>query len=91
MPKCNWTPIRRSNDVVGWVYVKKHDSHRALSYLQNAVRGAPDNSTYHFHLGTAYRSEAQFARARDEFRRALQLDPNFPQAAQARAELASIR
>lgn len=79
------------SDILGWVYARKNLPDLALPHLRDAVRAAPDNPIYRFHLGSAYLRAGQHARSRDELTRALQIDPTFAQAEQARAALASLR
>jgi Tfp pilus assembly protein PilF len=62
-----------------------------MPHLEDAVRGAPNNATFRYHLGSAYLTLAQSGKAAAELTRALEIDRNFAQAAQARAALASIR
>jgi cellulose synthase operon protein C len=79
------------NDVLGWVYLQKNQVSRALIHLKDAARAAPDDAVYRFHLGSAYMRAGDTAKAREELRRALEIDPQFAGAAQARAALASRR
>ncbi len=78
------------SDVLGQVYTRKNLPGVAVRHLQEAVRAAPDNAVYRFHLGTAYLRDGQIKPARGELTRALQIDPTFAQADQARAALASM-
>ena len=78
------------NDVVGSVYARKGLPVAALPYFQDAVRAEPGNATYHYHLGAAYRAAGRLRLARDEFAHALQIDPNFASAEQARQALGAM-
>jgi tetratricopeptide (TPR) repeat protein len=78
------------NDVVGSVYARKGLPVAALPYFQDAVRAEPGNATYHYHLGAAYRAAGRLRLAREEFARALQVDPNFGSAEQARQALSAM-
>jgi tetratricopeptide (TPR) repeat protein len=78
------------SDLIGWLYILKDQPRLALPHLQEATQRTPENPTYHFHLGIAYGRNDQSSRARDEFRRALQIDPDFAQAAEARKALATL-
>jgi tetratricopeptide (TPR) repeat protein len=78
-------------DVLGWIYTRKNMPSLGLPHLQQAVRRAPDNPRFAFHLASARLQSRQFDEARAEFTRALQLDPNFAEAQQARSALASLR
>lgn len=79
------------SDLVGWIYARKDLTASALPHLEDAVRAAPNNAVYRYHLGSVYLSSGDYGNARAELTRALEIDQNFPQAAQARAALASIR
>ena len=72
------------NDVVGSVYARKGLPVAALPYFQDAVRAEPGNAMYRYHLGSAYRAAGRLRLARDEFAHALQADPHFAFAEQAR-------
>jgi tetratricopeptide (TPR) repeat protein len=70
----------------GRAAIDRNDPQAALSVLQRAVAQTPDNADAHYLLGVAYGKLAQKANAfrrpslarhtRDEFERAVQLDPN---------------
>jgi tetratricopeptide (TPR) repeat protein len=76
-----------ANDLVGWIYVKKDLSWYALPYLEDAVRMAPNNASYRFHLGMAYLGSGERAKARSEMTRALEIDAEFTPAREALASL----
>jgi tetratricopeptide (TPR) repeat protein len=78
------------NVVVGSVYARKGLPVAALPYFQDAARAEPGNATYHFHLGSAYRATGRLRLAREEFSRALQIDPNFAFADQTRQALGAM-
>jgi tetratricopeptide (TPR) repeat protein len=78
-------------DLVGWIYARKDLPINALPHLKDAVRAAPNNPTFRYHLGSAYLSSGDYGQAAAELTRALEIDGNFAHAAQARAALASIR
>jgi Flp pilus assembly protein TadD len=48
------------------------------------VRAEPDNALYRFHLGEAYQRSGNLVQARNEFTKALEIDPSFKGADQAR-------
>jgi len=77
-------------DALGWVYVKRNHLGLALPRLQEAVRAEPGNPRYRFHLASAYLRSGNVKAAKDEFSKALQLDPNFAESQQARSALASL-
>ena len=78
------------DDLVGWIYARKDLPVNALPHLKDAVRAAPNNPTFRYHLGSAYLSSGDYGQAAAELTRALEIDGNFAHAAQARAALASI-
>ena len=79
------------SDTLGWVYYKKGLKDVAIGPLEQAVRAVPGKATYHFHLGMAYLSANDWAKARASLQRALALDPNFDGAEDARKALASVQ
>jgi tetratricopeptide (TPR) repeat protein len=79
------------NDLVGTIYVRKRFPSSALPYFEQAVRLKPDNAAYRYHLGFAYREASQSGRGRAELMRALQIDPQNPQAREARVALGLVR
>ena len=60
----------------------------AIDLLQEAAKGSPDNSTYHYHLGMAYQKASNFPKAKQELELALKLNPNYPHADEIRKLLA---
>jgi tetratricopeptide (TPR) repeat protein len=80
-----------ANDLLGMIFVRKRLPSSAVPYFEQAVRVNPDNATYRYHLGFAYREASQTARSRVELTRALQLEPQNPQAAEARVALGLAR
>ena len=75
---------------VGYVHLKKDRPSLAVSPLEQSVSRSPANPAYHYHLGLAYAGTRQFARARTEFERALELDPNGPNAPEIRTAIAGL-
>ena len=78
------------SDAIGWVYVKRNLPESAMPHLEQAVRKVPSNAIYRYHLGTAYLRIGSRREAFVELTRALELDPRFRYADDARAALASI-
>ena len=50
----------------------------------------PKNSTLHYHLALAYKKAGDTDSARQSLTKALELNPEFPDAGKAREELASL-
>jgi len=78
------------SDVLGCVYAQKNLPKLALPHLREAVGAEPTNAQYRFHLATALMRTGQLPSARDEFTRALQIDPNSAEAPLAREALALL-
>jgi len=64
-------------DSLGWVLFKQHQWSEALEWLQKAVQQAdqPDPTLYD-HLGDAYAGMKVFDKAREAWRKSVQLEPN---------------
>ena len=79
-------------DTLGWVYLKRRASDRAIATFEETVKLAAKNPTYHYHLGLAYAQAEQPALARTSLERALSLDGAHrePWADEARTLLAKV-
>jgi tetratricopeptide (TPR) repeat protein len=82
-------PLKNNADallILGKIAVAQNDDDAAVGFLEKAVALAPANADAHLWLGNAYGSQAQKAnlfsqaslagKTRDEFERAVQLNPN---------------
>ena len=65
---------------LGWAYYQQGIYNAAIEALQEAVKGNPNNATYHYHLGMAYQKANNHPMAKKEFARALQINPKLSQA-----------
>src|SRR5205085_11573945 len=73
--------------VMGKIALAQNEAEKAQEYLLKAVELKPNSAAAHLWLGNAYGSEAQTAsmfkqaslagKTRDEFERAVELDPNY--------------
>jgi tetratricopeptide (TPR) repeat protein/thiol-disulfide isomerase/thioredoxin/outer membrane lipoprotein-sorting protein len=63
------------SDTLAWIYLKKNLTDNAIEIFKELVSKAPDNSTYHFHLGMAYLQKGDKAKALEQFREALKYNP----------------
>jgi len=72
---------------LGVLYIEQGRYPEAVSRLERAVRKAPKVGQLHFELGRAYRGMGDNARAKAEFSRAAELEPDTPLAADAQREL----
>ena len=78
-------------DTLGWVFYKKNIYTRAIVYFKEALEKLKDNPTIHYHLGLAYMKNGDKDQARRELKKALELDPKFSEAEEAKATLDKIR
>jgi Flp pilus assembly protein TadD len=76
-------------DTLAWAYYHKGAYGLAVDLLEDAVKTFPTNPTYRYHLGMAYQKNKDEARAREQFERALQLNPQPSQLEQIRKALAA--
>jgi predicted Zn-dependent protease len=72
------------HDTLGWVYYKKNLAGLAIGPLETAVKQAPEEPSFRYHLGLAYSRVGDNARARDAFDQVLRLKPDFQEAKDAR-------
>jgi tetratricopeptide (TPR) repeat protein len=79
------------DDTLGWVYYKKDQAALAVRPLESSVEKNPKNVMYLYHLGLAYAKAGNPVKARDMLQRALELDPTFAGADEARRTLDSLR
>jgi tetratricopeptide (TPR) repeat protein len=77
-------------DTVGWIYFKKGIYKTARYYLKQCVDKDQRNATFQYQLGMAEWKLGNQPEARGALSKALSLDPNFPEAAMARAALARL-
>jgi Flp pilus assembly protein TadD len=79
-----------SADTLGWAYYHNGSFSIAAQLLEEAVRKAPTNSTYLYHLGLIYKELNDAARARTQFEKAIRIDPKSPVAERAREALRQV-
>lgn len=78
-------------DVAGWVALQaERKTTKAVGLLEKAVRRAPGQAVYKYHLGLAYAARGDRRDAARVLRQALNLDPNFAGAADARRQLLEL-
>jgi tetratricopeptide (TPR) repeat protein len=75
---------------LGWAYYKLGAPESAVVQLKECAQKDPNNPLYQYHLGMAHMAARHFDLAEQSLRKALLDDPNFPDAASARAALAKI-
>jgi len=74
-------------DTLAWAYYQKGVYGIAADLLQEALQKAPDNATYHYHIGMVYQKQKNTPAARKHLQRTLQINPNFPDASKIRETL----
>jgi Tfp pilus assembly protein PilF len=77
-------------DTLGWILYKKGVYPRALDLLKESVAKLEDNAEVHFHLGMVQYKLSDKLAARESLNRALQLNPSFPGADEAKKVLAEL-
>lgn len=66
-------------DSMGWVYYKQGRGNEAVDLIQKAIYGMEtDDAVLRDHLGDAFLLKGDVTRAREEWQRALRLDPDLP-------------
>ena len=64
---------------------------RTYMYLKEANEKVPDNPIMLYHLGMAYSKTENKGMAKKELAKALQLDPKFPRAEEAKATMQTLK
>ena len=77
-------------DTLGWVLYVKGENDKALEMLQKAKSALPGNPTVRYHLGLALLKIGRKDDAKAELEEALAISRDFPEAADAAAQLAGI-
>ncbi len=78
-------------DVAGWVALRaKNQAVKAVDYLEKATRRAPGAALYKYHLGMAYLTRGNRIDAARVLQQALNLDPDFEGADDARQQLLAL-
>ncbi|NLA75353.1 MAG: tetratricopeptide repeat protein, partial [Deltaproteobacteria bacterium] len=74
-------------DTLGWIYYLKGSYLNAISELQDSVELMPDNPVVNYHLGMALLKNNKPAEAEEYLKNALELDPGFKGAEEAKNAL----
>jgi Flp pilus assembly protein TadD len=77
-------------DTLGWLHYQKGNLDRAEQLIAQAVGAAPNDPQIRYHLGAVYAKRGRKAEARRELEQALKT-PTFPEAAEARKALETLR
>ena len=78
------------NDTLAWIQYKKGNFRVSVSLAEDAVKKAPENADFRYHLGMALSGAGERDRARTELQKALQLNLKGPDAQEAQKTLASL-
>lgn len=80
-------------DTYGWIQFRRNDPEDALSYLEPAAKGLPNDPLVQYHLGMTYRALERTDDAIRQFERALELGEgrNLPQLGTAATHLQELR
>ncbi len=79
--------VGNTADTLGWAYYYAGMYPSAVSTLETAIKDAPENATYHYHMGMAYQKANDSAHATEQLKRALELHPSPQQATEIRKAL----
>jgi tetratricopeptide (TPR) repeat protein len=79
-----------SADTLGWAYYQNAAYSLAAPLLEDAVKGAPTNATYRYHLGMTYQKLNDGKRARIELEKSIRMDPQAPSAEKASRALSEL-
>jgi tetratricopeptide (TPR) repeat protein len=77
-------------DTLGYIYYLKGSYLNAVMEFQDSLSRDPENPVINFHMGLAQYKNNDKAKAKDYFEKALELDPNFKEADEARRLLEEI-
>jgi tetratricopeptide (TPR) repeat protein len=77
-------------DTLGYVYYLKGSYLNAIAEYQDSLARDPENAVINYHMGLAQYKNTDKAKAKDFLEKALQLDPNFQGADDARRILKEI-
>ena len=82
--------LPNSADTLGWAYYQNAAYSLAEPLLEDAVKGAPANAGYRFHLGMTYQKLNDVKRARIELEKSIHMDPKAPSAERATRALSEL-
>jgi cellulose synthase operon protein C len=80
--------LPNSADTLGWAYYHQGVYSSAADMFRQAIKGDPENPTYHYHLGMAYEGQKNYAMARKELEYTLQIKPDYTHSDDIRKMLA---
>lgn len=77
-------------DTLGWVYYKKELYDSALLEFNQCIEKEPLNPVFHYHLGLTYNKKWDYANAEKSLKKALELQPDFDGAEDAKKILGQM-
>jgi tetratricopeptide (TPR) repeat protein len=77
-------------DTLAWAYYQKGVYGLAADLLEEAIKKAPDDALFHYHLGMVYGKHNNPIQARAHLERSLKISPNSSQASEIHKALAQI-
>jgi tetratricopeptide (TPR) repeat protein len=77
-------------DTLGWAFFHKNAFTSAIAQFEEALETMPNNSTIHYHLGMACYKKGDRERAAEELRKAIDLNPDFPESKKAKEIIESL-
>jgi len=75
---------------VGWIYLKKGDSAKAIETLERARAKAEGDPSINYHLGMAYLKAAKKDQAKECLKKALAAEKDFPGKEEAKKALSAL-
>jgi putative PEP-CTERM system TPR-repeat lipoprotein len=79
------------SDTLGWIYYRKGLFDLAADAFEQSVQKDPNNPIYLYHLGLSYVGRKEHVKARRALERALEVNPRFDGADDARRVVSEIR
>jgi tetratricopeptide (TPR) repeat protein len=76
--------LPNSADTLGWAYYHTGAYSAAVPLFEDAIKNAPKNATYRYHLGLTYQKLSDDVRAKAQFEKVIDMSPNSPVADEAR-------
>ncbi|NUN95147.1 MAG: tetratricopeptide repeat protein [Candidatus Omnitrophica bacterium] len=71
-------------DTIGWVHFLSGKTEEARGYIEQALQALPNHPTINYHLGRVYEELGQTKAAIIQYGKAVDFDPNFEEADEAR-------
>jgi len=62
---------------LAYAYARQEDFDKSIGILQQAIDVAPESAKVHYNLGVAYHKAHNLTQAKEEYLRAVNLDPNY--------------